>query len=82
MLSHIIEWWRQPPARDRILAAMTSDWQPGLDIARTSNTRGSFYVHVLPMEERGLVESKWEEGPPDPRRGGYRRRLYRLKARS
>jgi hypothetical protein len=81
MLKQIKEWWNQPPARDRILAAMSAEWQYGLNVARTSNTRGSFYVHVLPLERDRIVESKWEVGPPDPRLGGHRRRLYRLRQR-
>lgn len=81
MMSWLIEWWNRPPARERILSAMTREWRPGLDIIRQSKVSiGSFYVHALSMEDAGLVESKWDEGPIDPRRGGHRRRLYRLKA--
>ncbi len=80
MLEKLKEWWRRPPAKQRIYAALsTTEWRSGFDLAREAHVwSGKFYPAVLELERECLVESKWEEGPPDPARGGYRRRLYRL----
>jgi hypothetical protein len=80
MLKQITEWWNRPPAKQRIYAALsTSEWRRSLDIMTEAKVSviGSFYVKALELEREGLIESKWEEGPPDPVRGGHRRRLYR-----
>ena len=81
MLERLKEWWRRPPVRDRILAALSpTEWRRGLAVSTEAKTwsYGGFYVAVEALEREGLVESKWEECPPAPVRGGYRRRIYRL----
>lgn len=79
MWQRIIRWWKRPPARQRIHASLSNTmWRSGLDISREAGVwTGTFYPLIFEMEQQGVVESKWEDGQPDPRRGGHRRRLYR-----
>lgn len=81
MFRRIREWLNRPPAKQRIYDALsTTEWRRPLDIMKIAHIGaiGGFYVKILELENEGLVESKWEEGPPDPQRGGKRRRLYRI----
>jgi hypothetical protein len=79
IIKAIIHWWQLPPASERILAAMSdTEWRRSLDIVRASEVCvAQFYSRVFAWEERGIIESKWEDGPIPPERQGHRRRLYR-----
>lgn len=76
----IIDWWQRPPARQRILHAIDEyEWRSGLDImlrAKFLNS-GANYHHLMLLEQQGLIESRWDEGPIPTARAGRRRRLYR-----
>lgn len=79
MLRALREWWSRPPARERLLASLSHEWQAPLDIIRKANMSiGGFYSRIIEMEREGLVDSKWDEGPIPASRRGRRRRLYRL----
>jgi len=61
----------------------TADFAAGLEIARMIEARtgraispGAIYTGLNRLEARRLVASKL--GDPSPRRGGKRRRLYRI----
>lgn len=79
MFNWIKHWWSKPPAKQRVLNALsTTEWRPGLDVSKRAEvSTARFYPLILDMEETGLVLSKWDEGPLPPARHGYRRRLYR-----
>jgi hypothetical protein len=80
LLPWIVDWWRRPPATQRLLAAMSDEWRAPLDIMDEAKISVSgFYVRVPVLEHDGFIESRWEDGPRDPKRGFRRRRLYRLK---
>lgn len=54
--------------------------QSGFDIWRLSGVGPGFLYPVLAeLERKGILTSRWEDGPPDLRRGGKRRRLYKLR---
>ena len=68
-----------------LLRVGSSDFAPGLEIARTIEARtgraispGAIYTGLNRLESRGLVASRL--GEPSPARGGKRRRLYRITA--
>jgi DNA-binding PadR family transcriptional regulator len=51
-------------------------WRYGYDISReTSLASGTLYPILGRMADRGLVETRWEDDPPE---GRPRRHLYRL----
>ncbi len=79
MFRRLIDWWRRPPADQRILAALsTTEWRRSLDIVNAANVSiGGYYSHIFKLEAGGIVESKWDEGPIPPARRGKRARLYR-----
>jgi PadR family transcriptional regulator, regulatory protein PadR len=63
----------------------SDDFAAGLEIARLIEERtgraispGAIYTGLTRLEARGLVLSRL--GDPTPRRGGKRRRLYRITA--
>ncbi len=73
MWQRIIRWWNRPSAKDRILAALSSDyWLYGSTIADKARilSRPSLYFHLHALEEAGKVESRAV--------GTQGRRLYRL----
>jgi PadR family transcriptional regulator len=62
-----------------VLAALhdhPADWRYGYDISReTSLASGTLYPILGRLADRGLVETRWEDDPPE---GRPRRHLYRL----
>src|SRR6185437_16763010 len=53
-------------------------WRYGYDVAReTGLASGTLYPILGRLADRGLLETKWEEDPPE---GRPRRHLYRLTA--
>jgi PadR family transcriptional regulator PadR len=68
-----------------LLRIGSSEFAPGLDLARTIEARtgrvvspGAVYTGLNRLESRRLVTSRL--GEPSPERGGKRRRLYRITA--
>jgi DNA-binding PadR family transcriptional regulator len=58
------------------LAARSSDWRHGYDLARETGLKsGTLYPILVRLADRELVEACWEEGEPA---GRPRRHLYRL----
>lgn len=74
-----LDWWQRPPARQRIIDAMSpTDWKSSLDIIKSAKVSiPVFYRRIFALEAEGVVESKWEQGQASEIRGGNRRRLYR-----
>jgi hypothetical protein len=79
ILNALREWWARPSARSRIYAAMSYlRWQSGLELQRLAKVSATrFYLLAHDMEAAGLIESREDDGPLDPRRGMRGRRLYR-----
>jgi PadR family transcriptional regulator PadR len=69
-----------PQAR-AVLAALQdrlARWRYGYDIARqTGLASGTLYPILGRLADRGLLETRWEDDPPE---GRPRRHLYRLTA--
>ena len=69
------------PQTRAVLAALhdhPAQWRYGYDIAReTGLASGTLYPILGRLADRGLLETRWEEDPPD---GRPRRHLYRLTA--
>lgn len=74
---------RQLDAETRILTALaepwgnpqTIIWSYGLDLMRRTGMRpGRFYPALGRLERAGMVEARWDEKEPNPKR---RRRMYR-----
>jgi DNA-binding PadR family transcriptional regulator len=60
------------------LAAKASDWAHGYDLCRVLDLKaGTVYPILMRLAERGLVETAWEDDPPQ---GRPPRHLYRLSA--
>lgn len=60
----------------RLLAADPARWRYGYDIARQTGLRsGTLYPLLVRLAERGYLETRWEQDPPE---GRPRRHLYRL----
>ena len=60
------------------LHAHPADWRYGYDISReTGLASGTLYPILARLADRGLLETRWEEDPPE---GRPRRHLYRLTA--
>jgi DNA-binding PadR family transcriptional regulator len=60
----------------RFLADDPTGWRYGYDIARQTGLRsGTLYPLLLRLAERGYLDTKWEQDPPQ---GRPRRHLYRL----
>jgi DNA-binding PadR family transcriptional regulator len=64
-----------------VFAALSADatqWRYGYDIAReTGLASGTLYPILGRLADRGLLETRWEDDPPE---GRPRRHLYRLTA--
>jgi DNA-binding PadR family transcriptional regulator len=64
-----------------VLAALhhhPADWRYGYDISReTGLASGTLYPILGRLADRGLLETRWEDDPPE---GRPRRHLYRLTA--
>jgi DNA-binding PadR family transcriptional regulator len=55
-----------------------AEWRYGYDISReTALPSGTLYPILGRLADRGLLETRWEEDPPE---GRPRRHLYRLTA--
>lgn len=55
-----------------------SGWSYGYDLARATGLKsGTLYPILARLASRGLLESVWEQAPPE---GRPRRHLYRLTA--
>jgi PadR family transcriptional regulator, regulatory protein PadR len=62
----------------RFLAADPTQWRYGYDIARQTGLQsGTLYPLLLRLAERGYLDTRWEQDPPQ---GRPRRHLYRLTA--
>lgn len=83
MLRRLITWWQKPPARERILAQLsTTEWRRGIDIIKAADVHvGQFYIVASELEDEDVIETKWEEGPPKAKRGYRPHKLFRLKLR-
>jgi PadR family transcriptional regulator len=58
------------------LCAESREWRHGYGIARDTGLKsGTLYPILIRLADRGLVETRWEEGQPA---GRPRRHLYRL----
>jgi PadR family transcriptional regulator, regulatory protein PadR len=58
------------------LCAEPREWRHGYGIARDTGLKsGTLYPILIRLADRGLVETRWEEGQPA---GRPRRHLYRL----
>jgi hypothetical protein len=54
------------------------EWRSSMWIvSRAQVSIGKFYTEVIDLEQKRLVESRWDEGPSSPARQDLRRRLYR-----
>jgi PadR family transcriptional regulator len=64
-----------------VLAALLdhlTDWRYGYDLSReTGLASGTLYPILGRLTDRGLLETRWEDDPPE---GRPRRHLYRLTA--
>ena len=68
---------RQTAAVLDALAADPAGWRHGYDLGRQAGlTAGSLYPILMRLADRGLLEARWEPGPP----GRPARHLYRLTA--
>jgi PadR family transcriptional regulator, regulatory protein PadR len=69
------------PQTRAVLAALhdhPARWRYGYDISReTGLASGTLYPILGRLADRGLLETRWEEDPPE---GRPRRHLYRLTA--
>jgi PadR family transcriptional regulator, regulatory protein PadR len=69
------------PQTRAVLAALhdhLAQWRYGYDIARqTGLASGTLYPVLARLADRGLLEARWEDDPPE---GRPRRHLYRLTA--
>ena len=69
------------PQTHAVLSALqhhADRWRHGYDICReTGLASGTLYPILGRLADRGLLESRWEEDPPE---GRPRRHLYRLTA--
>ena len=66
---------RQTAAVLDALAADPAGWRHGYDLGRQAGlTAGSLYPVLMRLADRGLLEARWEPGPP----GRPARHLYRL----
>jgi DNA-binding PadR family transcriptional regulator len=69
------------PQTRAVLAALhdhLAQWRHGYDIARqTGLASGTLYPVLARLADRGLLEARWEDDPPE---GRPRRHLYRLTA--
>ena len=67
------------PQTRAVLAALhdhSARWRYGYDIAReTGLASGTLYPILGRLSDRGLLETRWEDDPPE---GRPRRHLYRL----
>lgn len=60
------------------LAAQASRWHYGYDLCRVLDLKaGTVYPILIRLADRGLVETAWEQSPPQ---GRPPRHLYRLSA--
>jgi PadR family transcriptional regulator PadR len=70
------------PQTRAVLAALgdhPAPWRYGYDLARqTGLASGTLYPILGRLADRGLLETRWEDDPPE---GRPRRHLYRLTAR-
>ena len=58
------------------LAAAPDEWRHGYDVAKATGLKsGSLYPILIRLQERGLLEARWEDETPE---GRPRRHLYRL----
>ncbi len=69
------------PQTRAVLSALhghPATWRYGYDIARETGLRsGTLYPMLGRLADRGLLETRWEDDPPE---GRPRRHLYRLTA--
>lgn len=69
------------PQTRAVLTALhehATEWRHGYDIAReTGLASGTLYPILGRLADRGLLETRWEDGAPE---GRPRRHLYRLTA--
>jgi PadR family transcriptional regulator PadR len=69
------------PQTRAVLAALSGhpeQWRHGYDLAReTGLASGTLYPILGRLTDRALLETRWEDNPPD---GRPRRHLYRLTA--
>jgi PadR family transcriptional regulator PadR len=69
------------PQTTKVLAALAADpqrWRYGYELgAETELKAGSLYPILVRLADRGLLEARWEETPPQ---GRPARHLYRLTA--
>ena len=69
------------PQTTRVLAALAADpqrWRYGYELgAETELKAGSLYPILVRLADRGFLEARWEEAPPQ---GRPARHLYRLTA--
>jgi DNA-binding PadR family transcriptional regulator len=69
---------RPSPAAAAVLLALLADataWRFGSELGRDARLRtGSLYLALILLSDRGLVETRWEHEPAEPRQ------LYRLTA--
>ena len=69
------------PQTAAVLAALRdhpAEWRYGYDISReTGLASGTLYPILGRLADRGLLETRWEDDPPE---GRPRRHLYRLTA--
>jgi len=70
---------RPSPQTTAVLLALgeqTTGWSHGYDLCRTLELKaGTVYPILIRLAERGLVETAWEQDPPQ---GRPARHLYRL----
>lgn len=69
---------RPSPQTTAVLRALRDEtgWSHGYDLCRTLELKaGTVYPLLIRLAERGLVETVWEEDPPQ---GRPARHLYRL----
>jgi PadR family transcriptional regulator, regulatory protein PadR len=69
------------PQTTKVLAALATDpqrWRYGYELgAETELKAGSLYPILVRLADRGFLEARWEEAPPQ---GRPARHLYRLTA--
>ena len=79
-LTALRHWWNRPPAKQRILDALsTTVWRRGYDVREAAGISniGRFYNLMADLEAAGHVRSQPEAGPIPAERGGRRGRIYR-----
>ena len=77
-MSHPVRFSKQTLALFTVLMEQPRKWRHGYDLSKAAGLKsGTLYPTLMRLEDRGLLESKWE-APSEP--GRPPRHMYRLTA--